>query len=107
VLDIYDIRNCCIGRMVTNWGTCWDNPRHVSSDDIQRLSGRIDGWRGGGSSNGEFSVAFLKKAVVKRHATALEEEGWVRVTQWMGGRIALFVRRNGGKHYASRIARLK
>jgi hypothetical protein len=76
--------------------------RRVASSEIEYLSRSIDTLRTD-SPSGEFAVAALKKRQYQVNKKTFDAEGWVRVTQWMGGRIAIFVRRNGGARYAKHI----
>lgn len=93
---------CCIGKLAYRFGYNWDDMSQVSPRDIEYLSRCIDVGRDS-STQGEFAVAALKKTQYRRNKSTFEAEGWVRVTQWMGGRIAIFVRRNGGARYAKHI----
>jgi hypothetical protein len=94
--------NCCIGQVAYGFGSNCDDMRRVSPSDIEYLSRSIDTC-GDSSPRGEFAVAALKKAQYRHNKKTFDAEGWVRVTQWMGGRIAIFVRRNGGARYAKHI----
>ena len=86
----------CIGTYAYRFGYNFDDSREVQPGEIKHLSEAIDRWVSPKDA-GQFTIAALKKVQYQRNKKTFDAEGWVQVTEWMAGRIAIFVRRKNGK----------
>lgn len=94
--SLMNLPRTCIGKYAYGFGYNWDDSRKVRPGEIEYLSEQIDFW-GNPKDVGQFTVATLKKTQYRRNKKTFDKEGWVQVTEWMAGRIAIFVRRKDGK----------